>query len=455
MAAPLHASKTKLALTFLSFATIFIVCVSGAGSNLLGINYGTVADNLPPASEVVKLIQSTQFTKVKIYNADPDILTAFANTGIEIIIGIPNEQVGNFTNLAKAQQWVTDNVAAHLPATQIVLVTVGNEVLSTNNELLISQIVPVMVNLHTVLVSMGLDSQVKISSPNSLGILQNSVPPSSGSFLSGPSASLLGPMLSFLNQTGAPFMANVYPFFAYMSNPTPDVLAYALFTSTTGYTDPSTNLHYTNMFDAMLDAVYSAMAALGYKNIDIVVTETGWASAGDLNEKGADVQNAQTYNSNLMKHIQLNQGTPLRPNNFNQAYIFALFNEDLKPGPTSERNYGLFKPNMTPAYDVGEFEDKAPTASMINKWCVAKNDSNTEELQLTITYACGQGGADCKPIELNQPCYLPNTVESHASFAMNSYFQKQGGHPWDCTFNNTGVIVGEDPSYGSCVYLSP
>jgi len=107
------------------------------------------------------------------------------------------------------------------------------------------------------------------------------------------------------------------------------------------------------MFDAQLDAVYSAMKYLGYTGIDIVVAETGWPSVGDPTEVGASLQNAIAYNGNLIKHVTSMAGTPLRPNRYIHTYIFALFNEDLKSGPTSERNYGLFKADMTMAYDVG------------------------------------------------------------------------------------------------------
>uniref|UniRef100_A0A0A9DYN9 Glucan endo-1,3-beta-D-glucosidase n=1 Tax=Arundo donax TaxID=35708 RepID=A0A0A9DYN9_ARUDO len=53
-----------------------------------------------------------------------------------------------------------------------------------------------------------------------------------------------------------------------------------------------------------------------------------------------------------MQRIAMNQGTPLKPDVPVDVYVFALFNEDMKPGPTSERNYGLFYPNGSPVYAI-------------------------------------------------------------------------------------------------------
>ena len=54
-----------------------------------------------------------------------------------------------------------------------------------------------------------------------------------------------------------------------------------------------------------------------------------------------------------MKLMAQKKGTPMRPNSDLNIYVFALFNENMKPGPTSERNYGMFKPNGTVAYSLG------------------------------------------------------------------------------------------------------
>ncbi|KAG0465325.1 hypothetical protein HPP92_019489 [Vanilla planifolia] len=161
------------------------------------------------------------------------------------------------------------------------------------------------------------------------------------------------PILDFFSQLGSPFYINAYPFLAYKSDPEHIDLNYALFQSNSGIYDAKTELHYDNMFDAMIDAAYAALAAAGYHNMEVRVSETGWASGGDENEAGATVHNARIYNFNLRKRLFKKKGTPLRPKAVVKAYVFALFNENLKPGPSSERHYGLFKADGSIAYNIG------------------------------------------------------------------------------------------------------
>lgn len=84
-----------------------------------------------------------------------------------------------------------------------------------------------------------------------------------------------------------------------------------------------------------------------------MVSETGWPYNGDSNEAGATVENARAYNGNLIAHLRSMAGTPLMPGKSVDTFIFALYDEDLKPGPTSERSFGLYKPDLSMVYDVG------------------------------------------------------------------------------------------------------
>ncbi|KAI0531126.1 hypothetical protein KFK09_000678 [Dendrobium nobile] len=317
----------------------------------IGINYGQIANNLPSPSQVSELLQSLSINKVKLYDADPNVLSAFANSNIEFIIGIGNENVANMIDSSQAKAWIQQNVQSFLPRTKITSITVGNEILSGKDTLLMSNLVPAMQSLHGALVSLGLDQQVNITTAHSLAILGNSYPPSSGSFVQN-LAQYIQPLLDFHSKTNSPFLINVYPYFAYKASPDTVSMEYVLFQSNQGVTDPNTNLNYDNMLYAQLDSVYSAIKAMGYNDINVRVSETGWPSKGDPDEAGATVENAALYNGNLLKRLEMNQGTPLMPNTPLSIYVFALFNEDLKPGPTSERNYGLFYPNNTPVYNI-------------------------------------------------------------------------------------------------------
>lgn len=112
---------------------LFFVSPSNAQS-FIGVNYGLLADNLPPPSETAKLLQSTSIEKVRLYNADPSIIKSLAGTGIGIVIGVAN---GDLPSIASdfnvASQWINSNVLPFYPASNIILINVGNEVIPSLN----------------------------------------------------------------------------------------------------------------------------------------------------------------------------------------------------------------------------------------------------------------------------------------------------------------------------------
>ncbi|KAM7274158.1 hypothetical protein ACFE04_028822 [Oxalis oulophora] len=316
-----------------------------------GINYGQIANNLPSPTRVAGLLQSLNVSRVKLYDADPNVLTAFSNSNVDFIIGLGNDLLPSMSDQTKAQSWIQQHVQTH-SQTKISCILVGNEIFKGTDTQLWASLFPAMQSVYKALVTLGLDKQVIVTTAHSLDILGTSYPPSSGAFRE----DLIEYMQSILNfqaQIKSPFLINAYPFFAYMDSPDQISLDYVLFQPNQGMTDPVTNLHYDNMLYAQIDAVYSAIKALGHTDIQVKISETGWPSKGDQDEVGATLQNAGLYNSNLLKRIQQGQSTPGKPSVPIDVYVFALFNENMKPGPASERNYGLFYPNGTHVYSIG------------------------------------------------------------------------------------------------------
>ncbi|EXC29348.1 Glucan endo-1,3-beta-glucosidase 11 [Morus notabilis] len=344
-----------MAIVFCKIAMILLLVnsLSFSGVLSLGINYGQVGNNLPPPEKVLDLLSSLKITKARIYDTNPEVLTAFANSGTELIVTVENAMLAQLMDPQQALQWVTTHIKPYFPATMITSIAVGNEVFTDDDTTtFIDNLVPAMISIHSALAQLGLDTYIKVSTSSSLAVLQESYPPSAGSFKTEVSV-VMSRLLQFLSSTKSPFWINAYPYFAYKDNANKIPLNYVLFNPNSGMIDPYTKLHYDNMLYAQVDAVIFAIARLGYSGIEVGVSETGWPSKGDANEVGATVENAAIYNRNLLRRQMANEGTPLRPNMRLEAYLFALFNEDMKPGPTSERNYGLFQPDGTMAYNVG------------------------------------------------------------------------------------------------------
>uniref|UniRef100_A0A0D9YYX4 glucan endo-1,3-beta-D-glucosidase n=1 Tax=Oryza glumipatula TaxID=40148 RepID=A0A0D9YYX4_9ORYZ len=309
-----------------------------ASQSFVGINYGDVADNLPPPASTARLLQSTTITKVRLYGTDPAVISAFAGTGISLLLGAANGDIPNFASSpAAAAAWV----AAHLPSTSspaISAVSVGNEVLFADTSLA-SQLVPALQNIYAALPP---NSSVKVSTVHAMDVLASSDPPSSGAFKP-ELAAALDPLLAFLSKTGSPFLINPYPYFAYLSDPRPETLAFCLFQPNAGRPDAGSGLTYTNMFDAQVDAVRAALDAKGYKDVEIVVAETGWPHSGGADEAGATAENARAFVSGLVSHLRSMAGTPRAPGKPVDTYLFAVYDEDLKPGKPSEKSFGLFQ----------------------------------------------------------------------------------------------------------------
>ncbi|KAL2938397.1 Glucan endo-1 3-beta-glucosidase 12 [Bienertia sinuspersici] len=462
-----------LLLSFLSFSE----------GGTIGVNYGRIANNLPSATKVVQLLKSQNIDRVKIYDSDTAVLKAFSNSDIKLTINLPNEQLKSAaTRPSYAAVWVLKNVVAYYPHTLIESIAVGNEVFVDPNNTT-NYLVPAMRNVQTALAKHGLDSKIKVSSPIALSALGNSYPCSAGSFRPELVKPVFEPMLEFLRKTGSSLMVNAYPIFAYQGNSDVISLDYALFRPNPGVVDSGNGYRYFNLLDAQIDAVYAAMAALKYDDIPVIVSETGWPSKGDPMEIGASVENAAAYNGNLVKRVLTGSGTPLRPKANLTVFLFGLFNENQKPGPTSERNYGLFYPSQKKVYnipltveEVKTWKDDSnheksggggsgPAASPVTggggrgrvrkagvkeTWCVANGEVGDSKLQQALDYACGEGGADCHPIQPGSTCFDPNTLEAHASYAFNSFYQKNNRAMGSCDFQGAAFVVSRPPRFGKC-----
>jgi hypothetical protein len=302
-----------------------------------GVCYGVVANNLPSRSDVVQLYRSKGITGMRIYFADAQALSALRNSGISLMMDVGNDQLPNLAaSASNAAAWVKANVQAY-QGLIIKYIVAGNEVQGGDTQL----IVPAMRNLNAALSAVGLGG-IKVSTAIRFDAVASSFPPSDGVF----AQSYMTDVARYLASTGAPLLANVYPYFAYRDNPRDIQLNYATFQPGTTVRDDNNGLIYTCLFDAMVDAIYAALEKAGTPGLRVVVSESGWPSASGF---AATADNARTYNQGLIDHV--GRGTPKKPGTL-ETYIFAMFNENLKLGDLIEKHFGLFNPDKSPAYPI-------------------------------------------------------------------------------------------------------
>lgn len=440
----------------------------------VGVCYGRNGDNLMDPASVVQLLKKNGITTVRVYDTDPGVLNAMKNTGIKMVVAVPNEMLPSAAGDPDwAIQWAKKNLLPYYPATDIRGVTVGNEVFKQANEHT-SKLVPAMKNVQAALASLGLADAVKVTTPIAFDALKpSSFPPSAGEFKDDIAQSVMSPMMDFLEQTGSYLMVNIYPYYAYSSSNGAMDLNYVTFRPNDGVVDSQTGLTYYSLFEAQLDTVYYAMERLGSSSSSSnhtmkmrmlrgrgrrpppkpkVAAKTGESNLGCSycpQSVGITKEDIQAYNNNLIKHAVSGAGTPYLPDMEVSVYIFELFNENEKP-TAQEQNYGLFYPNGQPVYQV---DFRAGAGHDKSSWCEANAAVGDARIQAALDWACGNG-ADCSAIQPGARCFSPDTKAAHASYAFNDYYQRNGRSDTSCHFGGAGSVVHQAPNIGNCVLRS-
>ncbi|KAI7737947.1 hypothetical protein M8C21_015140 [Ambrosia artemisiifolia] len=312
----------------------------------VGVCNGRIGNNLPSEKETVTLFQTNGISRMRIYDPNQATLDALRGTNIELMVGVPNDDLQSLTDQNGANTWVSNNILKY-PNVNFKYIAVGNEVdPDKESKKYMTYVLPAMRNVHNALRAAGLDRQIKVSTATYTGLLTNTYPPSDGAFKV---PGFIQPIITFLVENNLPMLANIYPYFGYLGDPNKN-LQYALFTAQGNVvTDSKNRLQYSNLFDAMLDAHYAAQARVGGGNLEIVVSESGWPSNGG---EAATLDNAGKYYRNLIEHVRGTKGTPLKPGRSIETYLFAMFDENNKGPEETEKYFGVFTPRKESKYGL-------------------------------------------------------------------------------------------------------
>ncbi|KAL0346342.1 UNVERIFIED_CONTAM: Glucan endo-1,3-beta-glucosidase 8 [Sesamum radiatum] len=384
---------------------------------------------LPP-KVVVQMLTDNGIKKVKLFDADQSTMSALAGTDIEVMVAIPNDQLSAMGSYDRAKEWVKRNITRYNfnGGVNIKYVAVGNEpFLTSYNNSFVNTTFPALQNIQNALNEAGVGDSIKATVPlnaDVYGSPENNPVPSAGRFRTDISDQM-SQIVKFLNQNKAPFTVNIYPFLSLYANENFPV-DYAFFD---GVSNPivDSGISYTNVFDANFDTLVSALKALGYGDMTIIVGEVGWPTDGD---KNANINYALRFYRGLLPRLAGNKGTPLRPG-YIEVYLFGLIDEDAKSIAPDKYLVGAQNVNYLPT-----------------KWCMLRPDAtDLSKLADNINYACTF--SDCTALGFGSSC---NGLDANgnASYAFNMYFQVQNQRDLTCNFQGLAMVTDKNISQGNC-----
>ncbi|XP_050208510.1 glucan endo-1,3-beta-glucosidase 13 [Mercurialis annua] len=352
-----------------------------------------------------------------LHDTNLEVSQEMSNSGLSLAISVSNDDLnGVSSSVLKAENWLKTHVLAYFPATKITTIIVGNNgFCHQEHNFGMKMILPSLKNIYYSLTRWGLEKEIKISTVFDI----NCFHPKDEKFTQS--------LLQFLHGTNSTYSIKL------PSNFSP-------------FSDESLS------FISSITKPLKKFESFYPNKINLIVTKQNQQkqlikTTRNLIETSLQHPIEFSVPANIAKnpHPPLSQPTSAPP-----PFNFPFSPENQPPpfvGPPSEGPFGYCppcNPATAPAPEVGVAQEL---------WCVAKPNVPAETLQEALDYACGDGGADCSEITPRGNCFYPDTVVAHASFAYNSYYQKNKRNGGTCSFGGTAMLIISDPSFLHCRFL--
>ncbi|KAF8410213.1 hypothetical protein HHK36_002735 [Tetracentron sinense] len=390
---------------------------------------------------------------LNLHDPSPVVLQALSYTGVPVAVSVSKGDLDEVSSsVLMAESWVRTHVLSSFPATKITTIVVGNTVLCNREyEEKWGLVLPSVKNIYYSLVRWGLEKEIKVSAAFSTDCLN----PYSATYRDDLAERVVKPLLDFIQKSNS----------TYSINPSLDF-------------SPSLSDEAINMVSAHSES----MKKLGFfnmKEINVVISSP--KEKKPMNRK-LSFMNSKLLDPYPARPTPLPEliPSPIRssigvsvPAHASKTPLPPLVG--IAPPPSSSFSFApegppvvvpsnppeVLAPSSPPEVLVPSYPPDVPilppciaadtgaptpeTGEEKGIWCVAKPSVPADTLQEAMDYACGKGGADCGEIMPSGSCYYPDTAVAHASYAFNSYWQKNKNNGGTCGFGGTAMLINSDP----------
>ncbi|KAK3016518.1 hypothetical protein RJ639_006841 [Escallonia herrerae] len=353
---------------------------------------------------------------ITLHDDHDSISESLRYTGVPVAVPVSNQHLNEVSgSVSMAEKWVRTHVLNHYPATNITTVVVGHTLFCMKNpQHNLKLVLPSIKNIHHSLIRWGLEREIKVS----VSFSSNCLNPSAASYTPDLANSCIKPILQFLEDINSTYTINPPPHLSTIYDETPSLV----------------KTHLKSMEN---------LGVYNLKKINVITISSKHTKPTSRKLTFIDSKLVEPVPAHSPVFYSVPAAkSPLPP--------LVGTSPELPPmvGPANPP-YGQHLPPCNPSSGGGG--GGAAAAPVVGRthsglWCVAKPSVPADTLQQAMDYACGEGGADCEAIKPYGRCYFPDSLVAHASYAFNSYWQKNKGIGGTCGFGGTAMLINSDPS---------